>query len=85
MAKSTSIKDAIKMFETISGLKASEAEKVDLYGQIPPIEKMDTSLATLKACKYVPTTHTFLCHTIKHNMFTMSLSTLLTFYFHLFN
>ena len=44
-------KDAIKMFETISGLKASEAEKVDLYGQIPPIEKMDTTLATLKACK----------------------------------
>ena len=41
------------MFETLSGTKASEAEKVDLYGQTPPIEKMDSTLSTLKACKYV--------------------------------
>lgn len=47
------VQDAIKMFETLSGTKASEAEKVDLYGQIPPIEKMDSTLASLKACKYV--------------------------------
>ena len=41
------------MFEAVSGQKATEAEKVDLYGQIPPIEKMDTTLETLKACKCV--------------------------------
>ena len=45
------LQDAIKLFEATSGQKASEAEKVDLYGQIPPIEQMDTTLETLKACR----------------------------------
>ena len=47
------VQDAIKTFETMNGIKASEAEKVNLFGQIPPIEKMDSTLASLKACKYV--------------------------------
>ena len=33
-------------------MKASEAEHVKLFAQIPPIEKMDASLSTLSSCKY---------------------------------
>ncbi|KAK9811713.1 hypothetical protein WJX72_008876 [[Myrmecia] bisecta] len=51
MAKATSIKDAIAKFEAAKGVVAVEAEKVELYGQCPPIEKMDATLSTLKACK----------------------------------
>lgn len=51
MAKATTIKDAIKLFEERKGVIASEAEKVELYGCCPPIEKMDATLSTLKACK----------------------------------
>lgn len=50
----TTIKDAIKKFEETSGLQAAEAEKVELLGMCPPIEKMDGSLAVLKGCKCVP-------------------------------
>ena len=50
------------MFEAVSGQKATEAEKVDLYGQIPPIEKMDTTLETLKACRCVSRGPRFRAH-----------------------
>ncbi|EKX51967.1 hypothetical protein GUITHDRAFT_102579 [Guillardia theta CCMP2712] len=54
----TSIKDAIKNFETKSGTPeepcvAAEQEKVLLFGQMPPIVKMDNTLSTLKACKHL--------------------------------
>ena len=32
---------------------ATETEKVLLYGQLPPIVKMDNTLGTLKACKHL--------------------------------
>ncbi|KAL3162023.1 hypothetical protein ABBQ38_009094 [Trebouxia sp. C0009 RCD-2024] len=51
MAKSTSCKEAIANFEKTKGLVAAETEKVLLYGQVPPIDKMDASLSSLKACK----------------------------------
>ena len=31
--------------------KASESKAVMLYGQIPPVEKMDASLSTLVNCE----------------------------------
>eukprot|EP00960_Hanusia_phi_P036937 752603-Hanusia_phi.AAC.5 len=54
----TSIKDAIKNFETKYGTPeepcvAAEQEKVLLFGQMPPIVKMDNTLSTLKACKHL--------------------------------
>lgn len=33
--------------------KASESKEVKLYGQLPPIEKMDASLSTLSCCEWV--------------------------------
>ncbi|KAK3233616.1 hypothetical protein CYMTET_56100 [Cymbomonas tetramitiformis] len=53
MAKPTTVKEAIKAFETNKMVKATEAEKVELWGQVPPIEKMDATLSTLKACKHL--------------------------------
>mmetsp|Transcript_38608 Transcript_38608/g.46720 ORF Transcript_38608/g.46720 Transcript_38608/m.46720 type:complete len:201 (-) Transcript_38608:530-1132(-) len=53
MAKPTTVKEAIKAFETAKMVKATEAEKVELWGQVPPIEKMDATLSTLKACKHL--------------------------------
>mmetsp|Transcript_15771 Transcript_15771/g.49576 ORF Transcript_15771/g.49576 Transcript_15771/m.49576 type:complete len:202 (-) Transcript_15771:502-1107(-) len=54
MAKPTTVKEAIKAFEANAmTVKATEAEKVELYGQCPPIEKMDATLSTLKACKHL--------------------------------
>jgi len=53
MAKPTTVKEAIKAFETAKMVKATEAEKVELWGQNPPIEKMDATLSTLKACKHL--------------------------------
>jgi len=47
------VKEAIKAFETVKMVKATEAEKVELWGQVPPIEKMDATLSTLKACKHL--------------------------------
>ncbi|NXN08027.1 DNAL1 protein, partial [Indicator maculatus] len=37
--------------EEKSGQKASEAKEVKLYGQIPPVEKMDESLSMLVNCE----------------------------------
>jgi dynein light chain 1 len=50
---STSVKDAIAAFERNTGVAAEEAERVELYGQCPPIEKLDNSLAQLKSCKHL--------------------------------
>lgn len=38
-------------WEEKSGEKANEAKAVKLYGQVPPIEKMDASLSTLTNCE----------------------------------
>lgn len=53
MAKATTIKDAIKKFEETKGVVAAETEKIELIGQCPPIEKMDATLSTLKACRHL--------------------------------
>lgn len=53
MAKGLTIKDALKMFEERKGVIATEVEKVELNGSVPPIEKMDATLSTLKACKHL--------------------------------
>ncbi|NWI63047.1 DNAL1 protein, partial [Todus mexicanus] len=37
--------------EEKNGQKASEAKEVKLYGQIPPVEKMDEALSTLVNCE----------------------------------
>lgn len=37
--------------EEKSGEKATEAKDIKLYGQIPPIDKMDASLSTLSNCE----------------------------------
>lgn len=37
--------------EEKTGEKASEAKEIKLYGQIPPIEKMDAALSTLTCCE----------------------------------
>lgn len=37
--------------EEKSGEKATEAKDIKLYGQIPPIDKMDASLSTLTNCE----------------------------------
>ncbi|XP_048456520.1 dynein axonemal light chain 1 isoform X1 [Rhincodon typus] len=51
MAKATTIKEALAKWEERSGEKAAEAVEVKLYGQVPPIEKMDASLSTLSNCE----------------------------------
>ncbi|XP_070576522.1 dynein axonemal light chain 1-like isoform X2 [Ptychodera flava] len=48
--KGTTIKEALAKFEEKNECKASEAEHVKLYSQMPPIEKMDASLSTLGNC-----------------------------------
>eukprot|EP00775_Hariotina_reticulata_P013112 gene13112-13240_t len=53
MAKATTIKDALKKLEENRGVTAAELEKVELYGQCPPIEKMDATLSTLKVCRHL--------------------------------
>ncbi|NXM73662.1 DNAL1 protein, partial [Serilophus lunatus] len=50
-AKATTIKEALAKWEEKSGQKASEAKEVKLYGQIPPVEKMDGSLSALVNCE----------------------------------
>ncbi|KAL3315548.1 Dynein light chain 1, axonemal [Cichlidogyrus casuarinus] len=47
----TSVKEAIAKWEAEHGEKASEAKEVKLYGQYPPIEKIDASLSTLVNCE----------------------------------
>ena len=37
--------------EEKAGEKVGEAKEVKLYGQIPPVEKMDASLSTLINCE----------------------------------
>lgn len=49
----TTIKEAIAKFEQEKTCVAAESEKVEIYGMYPPIEKMDATLATLKACKHL--------------------------------
>lgn len=49
--KGTTIKDALAKWEEKNGSKASAATEVKLYGQVPPIEKMDASLSTLASCE----------------------------------
>lgn len=53
MAKATTIKEAIKRFEDSKAVVAAEQGKVELFGQCPPIEKMDATLSTLKACVHL--------------------------------
>ncbi|KAK9825895.1 hypothetical protein WJX81_002779 [Elliptochloris bilobata] len=53
MAKATSIKEAIQKFEKDKEAVASAAEKVEIQAQIPPIERMDASLSSLKACRHL--------------------------------
>ncbi|NXQ71918.1 DNAL1 protein, partial [Quiscalus mexicanus] len=50
-AKATTIKEALAKWEEKSGQKASEAKEVKLYGQIPPVEKMDGALSALVNCE----------------------------------
>lgn len=51
MAKATTIKEALVKWEEKTGEKANDATAVKLYGQIPPIEKMDASLSNLVNCE----------------------------------
>ncbi|KAI3382370.1 hypothetical protein SNEBB_006723, partial [Seison nebaliae] len=54
MSKGTTIKEAIfKWEEKHEGKKASEAHVVKLYGQLPPIEKMDAFLSSLANCEHL--------------------------------
>ncbi|KAM6068472.1 dynein axonemal light chain 1 isoform 3-T3 [Theristicus caerulescens] len=50
-AKATTIKEALAKWEEKNGQKASEAKEVKLYGQIPPVERMDESLSMLVNCE----------------------------------
>ena len=56
---------------------AEEAEVVKLYCQVPPINKLDNSLNTLKNCTCVPscTCHVFLCLMLVSVSRQLSLST----------
>eukprot|EP00741_Cyanophora_paradoxa_P016389 tig00020912_g15824.t1 len=45
------VKDALKNWADKTGKNPAEEEHIPLWGQIPPIEKMDTSVNTLKKCK----------------------------------
>ncbi|XP_022333220.2 dynein axonemal light chain 1-like [Crassostrea virginica] len=49
--KGTTIKEALQKWEEKMGAKASESKEVKIFGQIPPIEKMDASLSTLACCE----------------------------------
>ena len=52
--KATSCKDALAKWQAAAGVAAaSEAERVELCGVCPPIEKMDSSLAMLKSCRHL--------------------------------
>ncbi|KAE8289577.1 Dynein light chain 1, axonemal [Larimichthys crocea] len=51
MDKPTTVKQAIAKWEKKSEQTASEATEVLLYGQIPPLEKLDASLSTLSNCE----------------------------------
>uniref|UniRef100_A0A3Q2XAH2 Dynein axonemal light chain 1 n=1 Tax=Hippocampus comes TaxID=109280 RepID=A0A3Q2XAH2_HIPCM len=49
--KATTIKEALTKWEEKTGEKSSEATVVRLYGQIPPIEKLDSTLGKIPNCK----------------------------------
>eukprot|EP00002_Diphylleia_rotans_P023642 TRINITY_DN464_c0_g1_i9.p1 TRINITY_DN464_c0_g1~~TRINITY_DN464_c0_g1_i9.p1 ORF type:complete len:171 (+),score=46.88 TRINITY_DN464_c0_g1_i9:102-614(+) len=51
MAKATTLKDALKAWEAKKGQKFTEATEIKLIGILPPIEKMDNSLAGIKTIK----------------------------------
>eukprot|EP00696_Hemimastix_kukwesjijk_P011808 gnl/Hemi2/24811_TR8341_c0_g1_i1.p1 gnl/Hemi2/24811_TR8341_c0_g1~~gnl/Hemi2/24811_TR8341_c0_g1_i1.p1 ORF type:complete len:210 (+),score=70.69 gnl/Hemi2/24811_TR8341_c0_g1_i1:69-698(+) len=52
-AKATSCRDAIRSWEQKNGVSATESEKVTLYFQNPPLDKMDASLGTLTKCRHL--------------------------------
>ncbi|CAF1078993.1 unnamed protein product [Adineta steineri] len=52
MAKSTmTTKEALAKWEEKTQQKPNESKEVLLYGQFPPIDKMDASISTLTACE----------------------------------
>lgn len=53
MSKVTTCKQALINFEAAKSLKTTEAEKVELMGMCPPIEKMDSSLNSLTNCRHL--------------------------------
>lgn len=53
MARATSIKEALELWEEKYQKSAKEATEVGLQFQYPPIEKMDNTLATLIECRYI--------------------------------
>ncbi|XP_077477281.1 dynein axonemal light chain 1 [Stigmatopora argus] len=50
-AKGTTIKDALTKWEEKTGEKCGEAKVIRLYGQIPPIEKLDNALNKIPCCE----------------------------------
>lgn len=52
-AKSTACKDALARWAAAAGVALEGAERVELMGVCPPIEKMDSSLQALKACRHL--------------------------------
>lgn len=51
MAKGTTVKEAIKLWEEKHNADATRATDIGLQFQKPPIEKMDASLLTLVNCQ----------------------------------
>eukprot|EP00898_Chlorokybus_atmophyticus_P002979 jgi/Chlat1/3682/Chrsp24S00802 len=50
----TTVKEALKAWEEKNGQKCTDAEKIQLCGQFPPIEKMDgATLSTCKNCQHL--------------------------------
>ncbi|XP_077422968.1 dynein axonemal light chain 1 isoform X1 [Vanacampus margaritifer] len=49
--KATTIKEALTRWEEKTGEKCGEATVVKLYGQIPPIEKLDNTLNKIPNCE----------------------------------
>jgi len=47
----TTCKEAIARLEDKTGIKAPDMVEVKLYGQYPPIEKLDPAITTLKKCE----------------------------------
>lgn len=50
MAKATTIKEALQKWEERTKIDPAKATDIGLQFQYPPIEKMDSSLATLVEC-----------------------------------
>ncbi|KAL4458603.1 hypothetical protein ABPG75_013468 [Micractinium tetrahymenae] len=53
MSKATTCKDALAKWAASAGVAPEAAERVELTGICPPIEKMDSSLSALKACRHL--------------------------------